>query len=66
MNTLEEVNLKLEESSVMAKRDYAIRQGERIKKAAKYWECSTSEAKDILRRLDETFAYARALKKHDD
>ena len=65
MKTIERINLELEEAYVMAKREDAIRQGERIRKLAKLWGCDTKEASKTIARMIDVQAYATACKAED-
>ena len=54
--TIEQVNLELEQAYVMAKRDDAIRQGERIQKLSELWGCSLQEASKTVARMADVIA----------
>ena len=63
--TIELINLELEEAYAMAKHEDAIRQGERIRKLAKLWDCNTKEASKTIARMVDVQAYATACKAED-
>jgi hypothetical protein len=62
---IEQVNLKLEEAYVMAKHSDAVRQGKRIRKLAKLWDCSTQEASKTIARVADVIAYGKAIERDE-
>ena len=63
--TIEQVNLELEQAYVMAKRDDAIRQGERIRKLSELWGCSLQEASKTVARMADVIAYGEAIEREE-
>jgi len=68
MNTIQDVNLKLELAYVRAKYEADQKQGEqirRLQKIAKLWDCSVDEAKATIKRIASVIAYCDAIKRED-